>query len=178
LTTTVPKKFRFRLKQWQVAAENFSLYSQSATANGKKFLGANSLSWISFQNSVPRTIAENVIALIISPRAPEVNGNAGAPMTANYFYNSRNDGTSALELSQKHQLPPTVEVVLVSMDETSAQRIQGNSTMPPQLVDPALFADPQDLEKDVQTLLARLDSQKIKYVVLRSIITVRAAQLN
>lgn len=178
LPSTVPRRYRFRLKQWQMAAEDFKLYSQTATANGKKFLGADTLHWIKFTEPVPRTIAENVIALLVVPRAAEANGTVGEPMTANYFYNSRNDGASTLELAQKHQLPPTVEVVLVTMDETSARRVQGNSTTPPALVAPSLFTDPRELERDIQTLLTGLDDQKIRYVVLRSIVSIRGAQWN
>lgn len=176
LPATVPNRYRFRLKQWQLPAEKFKLYSQSATANGKNFLGAATLNWMSFADAPPRTIAENVIALVFLPRASEVSGTAGEPMTADYFYNSRNDGTTPLELAQKHQLPPTVEVVLVVMDESSAMRAQGNSTTPPQLVDPSLFTDPLNLEQDIQTLQGNLDKKKIRYVVLRSIVTIRAAQ--
>jgi uncharacterized protein (TIGR02599 family) len=169
-------RYRYRLKEWQLPAENFTLYTESATTTGKTFLGAATLEWINFTDVTPRTIADNVIALAILPKTASSATSAGVAMTNNYFYNSRTDGSSALELAQKHQLPPEVEIVLVAIDEVSAMRTQGSSTTPPVLVDPLLFKDAQRFEEDIQTLQKNLDARKIRYIVLRSTVLIRAAR--
>jgi uncharacterized protein (TIGR02599 family) len=176
LPSVTSNRYRYRLKQWQLPAEAFTLYSKSATATGKSFLGAATLDWINFTGTAPRTIADNVIALVLSPKTASSATTTGSAMTINYFYNSRNDGTTDVDLAQKHQLPPEVELVLVAIDETSAMRLQGSSTTPPILVDSTLFTDPQKIEDDLQTLQKNLDARKIRYVVLRSTILIRAAR--
>ena len=173
---TSQNRYRYRLKQWQVPAEQFNLYTLTGTSSGKTFLGDATLKWINFTDVTPRTIADNIIALVILPKTASSGTNAGVAMTNNYYYNSRNDGTSQLELAQKHQLPPEVEVILVAIDETSALRIQGSSTEPPVLVDNSLFTDPQKLEDDIQTLQKSLDARKMRYMVLRSTVLIRAAR--
>lgn len=168
-------RYRYRLKQWQLPSEKLELYKKSAVAGGKNYLGPATLEWINFGDATSRSIAENVIALIV---LPQKNGAAGGSvaMSGDYFYNSRNNGTSTIEIAQKHQLPPTVEIVLVAIDEASAQRIQGISTEPPLLVKDSLFQDSNLLEQDLQQLQNDLDALKIRYVVLRSTIAIRASR--
>ncbi len=169
-------RYRYRLKQWQVPSEKFKMYTKTAGTNGKSYLGAATLDWINFADVAPRTIAENVIALFFLPRTSALSGTTGNEMTDNFLYNSRNDGAGVLDLAQKHQLPPSVEVVLVAIDEPSAQRVQGTSSEPPPLVDDASFTTPQTFEQDLQTLQTNLKDRKLRSVVLRSTVTIRAAQ--
>src|SRR5690606_457962 len=88
-------------------------------------------------------IAENIIALVILPRLSEHELEANtmlksmptaernSALAPNYFYHSAENGAggsggqSGLQavLNSKHQLPPVLQVTMVAVDESSAQRI-------------------------------------------------------
>lgn len=171
-------KYRFRLKQWQVPAENFLLYCSTTGTNGKNYLGAASCDWIKFSGASalkPRTFAENIIALIVLPRGPRLNAaTPGGPLTADYVYNSRSGN---YDEPQYHQLPPVIEVVMVAIDEPSAIRWIGNNSTPPEGWMPSgAFKNPDDLEKDLNDLRKNLDELNIRHVVMRSNVTIRGAR--
>ena len=177
---TLPKKYCFRLREWKVPSENLTLYSQSS---GVDYLGDGSMGWISFASPVPHTLAENVIALIVLPKKQDKTTQKSTVLTSpgTYFYNSRNNGTGASDREQKHQLPPEVEIIIVAIEEGSAQRLCMTG-MPPVLVDPALFQDPANLDDlasqqgDITKLEKALDAQRIRYIVLRSTVMLRAGR--
>ncbi len=148
------------------AAEQFSLYAKTSGVSGKHYLGDQTLQWINFTKAEACTLAENVVAFIVHPKNSEnINLNASA-LTDNYYYNSRNDGSSPLELSQRHQLPPEVEIIMIAIDEASASRAFKNASTPPGITD-GLFENPALLEDNINTLTTELTRQKIRFVVLR-----------
>ena len=180
----VAPKYGFRLKEWKVPSESLTLYSQSS--GNPNYLGAASLGWIDFTSAASlkaHTLAENVIALIVTPKITVSGTSATVLANSGYVYNSRNDSTAAgaVDTQQKHQLPPVVEVILVAIDAVSAQRLCVNAT-PPALVDPLLFQDPSLLDDsgavpgDLTKLQKSLDQKKIRYIVLRSTVMLRAGR--
>ncbi len=139
--------------------------------------GCQTLQWINFTKAEACTLAENVVAFIVHPKNSEnINLNASA-LTDNYYYNSRNDGSSPLELSQRHQLPPEVEIIMIAIDEASASRAFKNASTPPGITD-GLFENPALLEDNINTLTTELTRQKIRFVVLRSTVKLRSARWN
>ncbi len=172
----VAKRYRFRLKEWKVPSEKFALYQ---AISGAEYLGDASMGWINLTKPKPHTLAENVIALIVSPRKQsDTNFGLSEALTgAGFVYNSRNDVTSSgsLEQKQKHQLPPEVDLIMVAIDERSAERLCTSDT-PPALVDPALFQDPAQLSDDLSRLQVALDERRIRYVVLRSTVMLRTGR--
>lgn len=105
-----------------------------------------------------RGLAENIVAIIIIPKLPErdrSSPNRLDDLSSNYEYDScpqiafdsqkrefnPNDPASNLEaqignqnggrtLKQLHQLPPILQVTMVAIDETSAQKLQDYSEDP------------------------------------------------
>jgi uncharacterized protein (TIGR02599 family) len=173
-------RHRFRLKEWQVPADLLKLYEHTSgkdTANQPRrnsYLGQDSYGWIDLTDPKPHTLAENVIALVISPRRSLVqNTSSGALLTDDYIFNSRNaDAASA----QFHQLPPLVEVVMVAVEEDSLQRAVGNPASPPNLVPAGLFEKPANLDADLATLTQSLTDRGIRHVVLRSVVRIAGAK--
>jgi uncharacterized protein (TIGR02599 family) len=175
LPASVSPRYRYRLKEWRVPAEKFLLYAKSSGVTGADYRGDQSLDWIDLQSSVPRTLAENVVAFVAFPKNTESINLDEISLTSDYYYNSRNDGTSALEVQQVNQLPPEVEIVLVAIDEGSAIQVLNNSTSCPDL-GTGLFTDPAKLDDDLGKLTKELTDKKIKYIVLRSTVKIRGAR--
>ena len=92
--------------------------------------------------SFSRVLAENIVALIILPKLSPQDEAAGfpgvAPGTAlapNYGYDSSSTGqaasytgTQAGLVNSKDQLPPTVQVTMVAIDQVSANRLNAFAT--------------------------------------------------
>jgi uncharacterized protein (TIGR02599 family) len=146
--------WRWRLKQVLQPAESLQIFATGTSS-----------AWI--QQLVPSgvslpVLAENVVTLIVLPeRAANDSGAALAPA---FSYDSR-DTTNLLTL---HQLPPRLRLVLVAMDQVSAQRLAGqNGSNPPQLVSASLFQQAAQLDADLSTLDSNLTAQKIGHRIFQ-----------
>lgn len=109
-----------------------------------------------FANTVQHPLADNIIAMALLPKLPDAEtagtgiGNGTAhPLANEYTYDSRlwETGTgsphpftptgSKLDLARwRNQLPPILELVIIAIDETSAQRLEnqygnGSAHTPP-----------------------------------------------
>ena len=102
------------------------------------------------------------MTLIVLPeRAANDSGPALAPA---FSYDSRDAG-NPLTL---HQLPPRLRLVLVAMDQISAQRLAGqNGSNPPQLVSAGLFQQAAQLDADLASLDNALTAQKIGHRIFQ-----------
>ena len=184
LPASVTTKYRFRLKEWRVPSENWTLYEKTSGATtattGKNYSGTD---WIKLAaptdpdpKTVAKTLAENVIALVIYPKNTEnVSTVHSLAEPATFVYNSRTASTTTEGKNQKHQLPPEVEVIMVAIDETSAIRKWNNANAAPSLT-AGLFQKPADLEDNLKTLTDSLNTQNIKYITLRSTVKIRGAR--
>jgi len=181
LPASVSQRNRFRLKEWRVPSENLTLYAKSSGTVGKSYLGSASYDWIKLAaptdpdpKIVAKTLAENVIVLVINPKSSE----SVSPLLAEadtFVYNSRTDSTTVEGKNQKHQLPPEVEVIMVAIDETSALRKWNNASSAPALT-AGLFNVPARLEADLKTLTDLLNAGNVKYIILRSTVKIRGAR--
>ena len=165
LNNLVTPKYRYRLKQWQVPSEYVGVY---ATTSGN--------AWINLTGSGairPQTLAENVILLLAIPRMPTVAGAPGSILAdSGFVYDSRSGTSSDF---QKNQLPPAMEVIMVAIDEASAQRLADEHGSSPPLTIPS-FSSTTSFEKDLADFREDLDEQKVRYIILRSIVTMRAGR--
>ena len=176
LPASVTPKYRFRLKEWRAPSESWTLYQHSSGANGKTYLGSDSYNWIDLTAPAAKTLAENVIALVIYPKNTENASTVHSLAEADTFvYNSRTASATTEGKNQKHQLPPEVEVIMVAIDEASAIRKWNNAIAAPALT-AGLFQKPADLEDNLKTLTDSLNSQNIKYITLRSTVKIRGAR--
>jgi len=176
LPASISPKNRFRLKEWRVPSEKLALYAKTTGITGKNYLGPTSFDWINLADPAAKTLAENVIALVISPKNPEsVTLSTTLAETDSFIYNSRTLSVTPEGRNQKHQLPPEVEVIMVAIDETSAARKWNNAASAPDLT-AGLFQKPVDLEANLKTLTNKLDQENIKYVMLRSVVKIRGAR--
>ena len=187
--TSIPKRYRYRLLQMQQATENLQIYgSSNGTAWFQDPLGFGSIT-VNAGTRPANVLAENVIALAIIPRLSSAEDPTGASLVkTDYNYDSRTaksysaTSTTGTTMSGTtlHQLPPLVEVIMVAIDETSAQRLAAESgTNPPDLDQDDLFKSLStiaDVDKDIDTLEKNLVDRKLNYRIYRSVVGIRGAK--
>ena len=112
--------YKYRLMQFIQPSENLAVYEYPTATTW--FTQPISTTYDHASNFV---LAENVIALVIWPKSAGDSATT-TPLTAGstYSYDSRTTGISY------NQLPPVVDVTMVSIDEASAIRL-GNPSTPP-----------------------------------------------
>jgi len=154
---------RYRLMQYLQPTQNLMVYA----ADGK--------SWITNAAALAKPFAENILCLVLWPKKSDAEGAVtGANLIAPGFtYDSRmtawNPG--APQPVQMHQLPPTVRVLMVAVDETSAARHSGPGTFTD-----GLFSDPASYDADLAVLEQRLRAERMNYRVFHSDVPLRAAK--
>ncbi len=197
-TQVVPARFRSRLMELGDPAERNSIYSFTSGAAGRSYAGRE---WFrnAFATDRPpvRVLAENIVALIITPRlapadeaAVKSSGeNADySPLAPMFLYDSAPAATptdprySDGRLNPIHQLPPLLEVTMVAIDELSAQR-QGRAW---ESADPLEIAEyfrdtrrmSQELHADgsPDSLESRLIAQHLNYRLFTTNVVIRGAK--
>jgi len=117
-----PTRYRYQLMQTVEAAESLSVY---LTASGRD--------WIDGMAAGAIPIAENVVYFSVWPRRSPSEDPEGTSLTGDFSYDSR---LGAAEVSQPitaHQMPPLLQVTLIVMDESSAERFCVDSTPPAEI---------------------------------------------
>ena len=138
-----PERFRFRLMEFMLPSEQLGTYRYTSGISGKAPVAATYQGREWFKSAVngspnaSRPVAENIVALIITPRLSkrdeqEIKGSAieidSSPLAPKYTYDSAltlNDGQSGGDprINPKNQLPPVLQITMVAIDETSAARL-------------------------------------------------------
>lgn len=153
LNNAVPVRSRLRLMEYSPTAEKNRIYDTNLrpiTAHSKEWYAdvlnteVQSIQETAKTRAFTRPIAENIIALVISPQI-EVTGNttlAPYAIAPQYIYDSTlkvNPGASPINASQQgtqHQLPPLLKVSMVALDERSGEFLarEENSQMRTELL--------------------------------------------
>jgi uncharacterized protein (TIGR02599 family) len=132
---------------------------------------------------ITRPIADNILALIISPRQDtQANQTGSATIIApSYSYNSTlvNLATANSPQGTQNLLPPLVKIVLVAIDERSAERLaEQNASSPPfgtSLTSP--FNNANQLEStEIPNLITYLASQKVNYRLFSATVQIRSSK--
>ncbi|MFT5465333.1 MAG: hypothetical protein ACI8UO_000427 [Verrucomicrobiales bacterium] len=134
-TYKIPERYRYRLMEWIPPTEQNRIYSDGAQeTDGENYnpLDPKFQDWFEKDlEAYSRPLAENVVALIFSPREPVADSLAAAnPAKAdresfrriarNYDFDSEDPDNPNF----RHLLPPLVKVTLVAIDEVSALRYE------------------------------------------------------
>jgi uncharacterized protein (TIGR02599 family) len=161
-------RWRWRLKEIVQPSESLAVYAAPAAPPAP-----SSSAWLQplvQAGAAAPIVAENVIALIVLPeRMPQ---DTAPPIAPEFSYDSR-DASNPLT---RNQLPPRLHVVLVAIDEASAQALAlKNGTQPPPLISGNLFNEAAQLPADLATLDASLSAQKIAHRIFQREIVLPAA---
>lgn len=172
---------RFRLWEYRPTAEGNSVYSDAAGQWFKDAMtGIITDAESAERPAHSRPIAENIVALIISPQVTQqdADNKKAQPwwIAPHYNYDSTIAAHTSMNSPQgtQHMLPPRVMVTLVAIDEASARNLaEQNPEGMPQLVPQGAFTQCQDRQKDMEALEASLRSKQLNYRVFSSTITMR-----
>tara|TARA_R110000850_G_scaffold17996_22_gene54650 strand:- start:1928 stop:2980 length:1053 start_codon:yes stop_codon:yes gene_type:complete len=121
-------------------------------------------------------IAENIVTLIVLPRDSLEASSGGrddthSEIAPDYEYNS-NDVANK-DIAQ--QVPPLVRVTMVAIDEISAIRLADGGQRP-EIVPKDLFQSSRDYKKDIDTLSAKLNEERINHKIFSSMVMLRSAK--
>jgi len=187
-----PPRWRYRLWEWMPTSEQFGtddgneIYTQNPTSTDW-FNADTKLGWLpgGGNDGTSRLVAENVIALFVSPRSalPEPGDPTSYADAVNiaptYSYDSRSHGPFGATNSLQHLLPPLVEITLVAIDEAAVSRINPGPTPPAYLQNAALsglFTSSADYKDDLETLEETLTDMNINYRVFSTTIALRSGK--
>ena len=205
LPVSVPLRYRFRLMEFMQPSENLSTYGYTSGVSGgvpaaSAYQGRE---WfkdaVNASPSPSRPVAENIIALIITPRLSkrdeqEVKSGTTeidlSPLAPKYAYDSAltmNDGQTASDArtNPKNQLPPVLQITLVAIDEISASRLKLGPTSGDVFKLNAKFTDTKKYTTDLvvkpgaaadTSLENTLIDKKVNYRIFTTNVPIRAAK--
>lgn len=191
-------RWRFRLMEFRQPSESMTLYTKSSGPNTQNYAGREWFRTAMGSAKPPvRAVADNIIALIITPRLARADeaavsasstGNNESPLAKNYIYDSApavatgsgqtySDG----RLNPMNQLPPLLDVTLVAIDETSALRLNFSSTTSDTFGIKGKFLKTADYDKDLRMGTGTsLEDSLIKlgasYRIMRTSVIIRGAK--
>ncbi len=180
----IKERYRYRLMEFLQPTESLGIYSLPSTGSASQYdqWFANFLPPNLAVSSAPlRTMAENIIALVILPElSTRDRANTGTPLAPLYTYDSRAGDITQVS---HHQLPPLLRVVMVAIDETSAAHLTPpGTTAPPGSVNGlltgsgALFQTASQIDADLVTLSNALVAQHVNYRIFDTDIAIRGAR--
>ncbi|MCF7784691.1 MAG: Verru_Chthon cassette protein C [Prosthecobacter sp.] len=204
LNNAVPVRSRLRLMEYSPTAEKNRIYDTSLrpiTTHSKEWYQdvlnteVQNAQETAKTRAFTRPIAENIIALVISPQV-EVTGNTSvAPyaIAPQYIYDSTlklNPGATPLNTSPQgtqHLLPPLLRVSMVALDERSGEFLarEENSQMRAQLLTAiagklqnaaSLSEELDGSQGKVGTLVQLLLDQKLNYRIFSTTIALKQSR--
>jgi uncharacterized protein (TIGR02599 family) len=200
LLKEVKPKWRSRLKEFMEPSERLGVYKGEAdpdTGFVVPMTGAADRSWfkapLMAKTRPVRTLAENIVALILLPQLPagDLAAQNGKVLAPGYLYDSTAEDPDE-DVNPHHQLPPVVQVIMVAIDEESARRLDEKAPRSPDLGlgFGQLFQDPEMLLQgagagggggaaslgDLQRLEAVLVARKVNYRIFNSNVIIRGAK--
>lgn len=174
------QRYRYRLMEMMQPSEELGIYSYTSglPSSAPQYTGKE---WftdsLSTANPPVRALAENVIAMIIIPKLSQKEDPTGIKLAPNYAYDSSPHTTSGKQDYSENQLPPVVQITLVAIDETSANRIT-NGASPPAFGGTlnTLFKTAANYDADMKTLQDTLSNDKINFRVFTTNVIIRGAK--
>lgn len=181
-------QYRYRLMEYSPPAEKNGIYNVPTNWFADAGLEIDKDAENATNISSTRPVADNIVTLIISPRRELANENeAEGPngptgIAPNYDYNSNTvanaDATNTPQGTQ-HLLPPLLRVVLIAIDEKSAQRLvdeSASASSAPLATELNHFSQAYQLETDVETVVAALRAKRLNYRVFSATVQLRGAK--
>ncbi len=165
-------QWRYLLEEVVQPTENLLIYNTK-----------NTQLWYTMaqENGFVRPIAENIIVLVIWPRLSSTADPDGLTLAPNYQYDSRKEADKIPQPPQANQLPPTVQVTMLAVDEDSMIRLMGNQepSTPPPLIHNLLegrFTRASMYHNDLQAIEDGLKKLKIPYHLFSAVVPLRGSK--
>ncbi|MCB1062209.1 MAG: Verru_Chthon cassette protein C [Verrucomicrobiae bacterium] len=173
-------KYRFRLMEYRPPSEENFIYIDGDDER-KLDRPVKYTEW--FRHDIDKfsiPLAENVIALVISPRdtleeAGENKRDTYSRIARDYLFDS-NEHTDP---NFRQQIPPLVRVTMVVIDDPAAIRLEAQesgSGQMPDLVSSSLFRETSRFDEDVETLKEDLSEKSINHKVFSTMVALRGSK--
>lgn len=160
--------YRYRLMQAIQPTENLAVYD-----------GTTGDVWIDDVADEASPIAENVICLIVWPRRSPEDDPDGLALSTDFAYDSRLDALANPQPDTANQLPPTVQLTIVAIDEKSAARLCVGSTPPGEIANAlrGLFQSASSYTADLETLEEKLATERINFRTFSVTVPIRESKM-
>ncbi len=193
-----PERFRYRLMQAVQPTEELKIFAASPPAR------TNNAAWAAYWNTfwsahawtdplenqgtsglapAVTPLIDNVIAFIVWPRLPVSDDAGGEELTANFQYDSKKNAWPASVTDKQpvtaNQLPPAVQVTMILISESSAQRLDTDSKTPPGIIEGALsgrFDNVSDYQTDLKAVSDELANNHIEFQILNTTVALRESK--
>lgn len=164
-------RYRYRLMQAVQPTEKLEVYS-----------GTTGSAWVEkIAQDLSAPIADNIILLVAWPRLSPKEDEEGEMLSKDYHYDSRENALDDPQPVTAHQLPPTVQFLMVAIDEASAARHCVDATPPAKIAGLAsgLFQNSNEtfFASDLEELRKRLVDSGLKYRVFTSTVPIRESKM-
>lgn len=166
--------YGYRLMQAVEPAENLKTYLSSQEAG---------LDWTANLNSYAVPIAKNIIYMVAWPRKSAGDDATGNALSTDYSYNSRLQNTADPQPVTANQQPPTVQIMMVALDESSARRIDTGSTPPSDIT--AIFSgnhlfetsSETQFQADLSTMQKALADKHLSARIFTAVVPIRESKM-
>lgn len=189
-------RYRYRLMEFSPPAERNLIYPELTDgappiANKSNQWFANAAYTVGEQDQdlanrgLTRPIADNIVALVIAPIVDTPNNADPNAKEVLFEYDSaENNLQGSAGQGNQHLLPPQVRVILVAVDERSADRLsqQGDPAEPPLGTD--LISKINDAEGDgnfnllTERMSTVLRDRRINFRIFSATVTIRGAKMS
>lgn len=184
-------RYRYRLMEFSPPAEQNMIYSDDKNAWFEKAGVQEVEEENPVDRGLTRPVADNIIALIISPQieSDPITQREPTSIAPDFEYDSIDVGSAAglvtgggiAAQGTQHLLPPLVRVVLVAIDEKSADRISqsDSSGTPPfgeKISDMINNSDAENLNKTLEGVAEELRLRRINYRIFSTTVVLRGAK--
>jgi uncharacterized protein (TIGR02599 family) len=206
VTTTIqPPRYRYRLMELRQAAEQNTIFNFTSGFDGSGMAQSRSYrgrQWfrdaVNATNPPVHALAENVIALIITPRLSQADeakvaqSSAGpdfSPLAPNYLYDTAPAALGTTDsryqdgrLNPTNQLPPLLQVTMVTIDEASALRMDLRADTTDPFGVAGGFRKTADFSRDLlqtgdpESLENRLIARSLHYRIFTTNVQIRGAK--
>ena len=176
-------RYRFRLLQFLPPAEKMIVYTTTNTSWYTNYL-PNLANPNDANTSNVSVVANNVILFLCWPRLSKDEDSTGTNLVqikgGAYRYDSRYGATTVPMPVTVNQQPPMVQVTMVALDETSANRLPNTSTVPTAVSNAlqGLFGTASEInyQADLATLESRLVAARLDYRIFNSTVPLLEAK--
>ena len=125
-------------------------------------------------------VADNVILLLIWPRLSTADDSTGKRLTSNYQYDSWAENPLIVpQPITENQMPPIIQITLVTISESSAMRIDTKSNTPPPDIEAALngrFINVDDYTTDLKAMSELLSAKHIEFQIYNTAVPVKESK--
>jgi uncharacterized protein (TIGR02599 family) len=182
-------RYRYRLMEYCPPAEFnqvYNLTSQAAEGSEVKAWYTSALQTTAGSSgnqnnplATTRPVADNVVAIIISPRREMssndqgIEGSAARAFAPAYAFDSRTHPTL------RHLLPPVVRIVLVAIDEASSQRLSVPGSSDPPFSNPIKLVSAEQMGAEIESFVTNeLQPKRVNYRVFSASVALRASKFS